>query len=622
MATIRFLTNEAGKTEGLAYAGFETFRGSPYASCARETGQNSRDAWAGTGPVTVKYRLHNLDRDLVPFAAELQRSIECCLMAPQDQKTEQHLRRALETICGQQVKVLEISDFNTTGLTGPIDDELSVFNALVKGDGVTNKPDATSAGSFGIGKNAAYAVSDLQTVIYSTVYSDSTSETLKFAAQGRLRLISHRDGEKRLSAEGYWGGAEFSAIEEQSKVPAWMQRTEVGTSIFAIGFREEADWLWRMVLSIVSNFFLAIDRGEICFELQDSVRIDKTSLDAILDSEKLMEVAMECDRVMEVERAKRLVKCVRSDATTHHKIQIAGLGSFDLHLLVEEGLQRDVHVLRNGIYICDNFSKFGEPLKRFPATREFTALLEPSRAEEGRSPSSLLKRIENPAHDAFEPERIVVRGERERARRQIKQLVKRVRDVIRNHAKIDDVQRSHLDELSRFFFNTGDGARGDDRDSEPDPNRYRYGRAESTRGRASGTNGPGEGLKRGSNTGRPPGQRSGESKRSGTRGGIEQAVPLRGVRTVIPDASRRDRRKIFFTCDVAADLELAVFAAGLADDVELKIERASAPLLENGRLGVVTHAGVRSAVEIELFDEFTGPIELRATKSQEVEEVA
>jgi hypothetical protein len=41
---LEFLKNEAGEEEGLGDAGIETFRDAPYASCARETGQNSRDA--------------------------------------------------------------------------------------------------------------------------------------------------------------------------------------------------------------------------------------------------------------------------------------------------------------------------------------------------------------------------------------------------------------------------------------------------------------------------------------------------------------------------------------------------------------------------------------------------
>ena len=203
MASIRFLTNEAGKVDGLAYAGFETFKGSPYTSCARETGQNSRDATSNSGLVRVGFELKHIVRDDVPFADELAHSIRCCLDAPQNDKTREHLERSLAAISGPTVKVLTISDTNTTGLTGPTDDPHSVFTALVKGDGITLKPDETSAGSYGIGKNAAYAVSELQTVIYSTCYKSVDSEDPRFAAQGRLRLISHTDGLKKCSAEGY-----------------------------------------------------------------------------------------------------------------------------------------------------------------------------------------------------------------------------------------------------------------------------------------------------------------------------------------------------------------------------------------------------------------------------------
>jgi hypothetical protein len=145
LSKIQFLKNEANKVEGLAYAGFETFRGSPYTSCARETGQNSRDAALGDAPVQVAFNLLEVPRSEIPFANQLQRSIDCCLKSPRDQKTKVHLERARAQIMAPTVKVLEIADLNTTGLTGPVDDESSVFAALVKGDGVTNKSDPTSA---------------------------------------------------------------------------------------------------------------------------------------------------------------------------------------------------------------------------------------------------------------------------------------------------------------------------------------------------------------------------------------------------------------------------------------------------------------------------------------------
>ncbi|MDB5825470.1 MAG: hypothetical protein JWR21_4174, partial [Herminiimonas sp.] len=415
MAEIRFLTNEAGKVEGLAYSGFETFRGSPYTSCARETGQNSRDAAMGAGPVNVRFKLLRLDRSNVPFADALEDSIRCCLEAPQDDKTKQHLERALATVSAPVIKVLEIADSRTTGLTGPTDDPTSVFAALVKGDGVTNKLDSTSAGSFGIGKNAAYAVSDLQTVIYATCYLDKETGANKFAAQGRLRLISHTNGAKKCSAEGYWGNPGFTAIESKTDVPDWIVRDEVGSSIYSVGFIEQDNWVARMTLSLVTNFFLAIERKEIQFSIGDAVEMNHTSLDTILDSESLRPVASEADQLEELQRARRLVDCVRSEASLRHTISVPGLGDFELHLLVEEGLPREVHILRNGIYITDNFAKFSQPMRRFPGTREFTAVLEPARTELGRNTSALLKRLENPAHDAFEPERIVDVGERQKA---------------------------------------------------------------------------------------------------------------------------------------------------------------------------------------------------------------
>ncbi|MDB5747672.1 MAG: hypothetical protein JWP72_2520, partial [Massilia sp.] len=372
MSKIQFLKNEANKVEGLAYAGFETFRGSPYTSCARETGQNSRDAAFGNAPVQVAFNLREIPRSEVPFADQLQHSIDCCLKSPRDQKTKAHLERARAQIMAPTVKVLEIADLHTTGLTGPVDDESSVFAALVKGDGVTNKSDPTSAGSYGIGKNAAYAVSDLQTVIYSTCYQEGGTEKISFAAQGRLRLISHTDGDRKLSAEGYWGNDNFTPLTSASEVPGWVARDRIGTSIFSVGFREQDRWADRMRLSLATNFFLAIRRNEIEFSV-DGVKLNQPSIESILESPALADIAAASDETASLDRAKRLMLCIGSDAAIRHKISVKGLGDFDLHLLIAENMPREIHILRNGIYICDNFGKFGLPMRAFRGTKEYIA---------------------------------------------------------------------------------------------------------------------------------------------------------------------------------------------------------------------------------------------------------
>lgn len=612
MPGIRFLTNEAGKVEGLAYAGFETFRGSPYTSCARETGQNSRDAMRGSEPVRVSFDLLHVDRSDLPFTDELEHAVRCCLDAPQNDKTKAHLERALTAISSPTVKVLRIADVNTTGLTGPIDDPASVFTALVKGDGITNKPDETSAGSFGIGKNAAFAVSELQTVIYSTCYQDAGAQQC-FAAQGRLRLISHTDGERKCSAEGYWGETGFRAIEDVADVPAWLARSEIGTSIYAIGFDEKDHWAERMTLSLVTNFFVAIDRGQIEFEV-DGTPINSNSLDTVLADEALESLAKAHDQLAELERARRLLLCTRSEAATRHPVTVAGLGEFTLHLLVSEGLPREVHVLRNGIYITDNFAKFSQPMRLFPGTREFTAVLEPASTVEGRKPSALLKQLENPAHDAFEPDRIAEPLAQQQARNQIKKLISDVRKIIRTIAKIEDVENSRLDELSAMFADTG-ATRDDGReDEEKDPDAYQYQKPRrGTRRQAAGVTGKGKGRKRAGTGRRQPGTRTGTGRKTRRRAGTSDAVPLDAIRSVLKDGNPAVR-SLWFTPAASGEIVLAVEASGLTEDVALDLTSSSAGSISKGRLRTSVTAGQRTQIDVTLSEPFDGPIELSAVR--------
>lgn len=69
------------------------------------------------------------------------------------------------------IRVLRISDYNTTGLTGSMEMKPSPWNDLVKSSGVSNKS-GESGGSFGIGKSAPFACSDLRTLFYHTLDKD------------------------------------------------------------------------------------------------------------------------------------------------------------------------------------------------------------------------------------------------------------------------------------------------------------------------------------------------------------------------------------------------------------------------------------------------------------------
>ncbi|MCG8391719.1 MAG: hypothetical protein MI745_01410, partial [Pseudomonadales bacterium] len=212
----QFLRNEAGEDEGLADAGIETFRDAPFAGLARECGQNSIDAARHSGPggdtdrVTIRFRKESVPIEAVPDIAGFRATVDACLCRARDRGDEKEIQffeRARRIVSAAHIDLLHVIDEGTTGLIGPCEPG-TPYHALIKAKGVSKKGDDTSGGSFGIGKNAAYAVSALRTVFYSTVYTDSACGK-QFLAQAKAILVSHKKGPgQEHSATGYWGEAD------------------------------------------------------------------------------------------------------------------------------------------------------------------------------------------------------------------------------------------------------------------------------------------------------------------------------------------------------------------------------------------------------------------------------
>lgn len=81
---------------------------------------------------------------------------------PNEQKTMMMLRKMKKLLQDERISILKISDYNTTGL------RKENWQSLIEQVGSSVKSDDSSAGSFGIGKGAPFAVSDLRMVLYST----------------------------------------------------------------------------------------------------------------------------------------------------------------------------------------------------------------------------------------------------------------------------------------------------------------------------------------------------------------------------------------------------------------------------------------------------------------------
>ena len=113
--------------------------------------------------MTVEFEETNIGRSEIG-GDKLEQHIAACF----DRSAKEGRARAMATykraldICRQRaIRCLRAQDLGTVGL----DD--TRWNALVVQEGAVSKVGPAPSGSYGIGKNAALNVSDLQTVFYS-----------------------------------------------------------------------------------------------------------------------------------------------------------------------------------------------------------------------------------------------------------------------------------------------------------------------------------------------------------------------------------------------------------------------------------------------------------------------
>jgi hypothetical protein len=133
----------------------------------------------------------NVDTASVPNVDPLRSAIEACKRAPKESdKSEIFVGRALELISKPQILVLQMADYNTTGVIGPCENGKPYF-ALLKAHGQSVHPQENAIGTFGIGKYAPFVVSELPTIFVSPIWADERD--WHHYVQGRSALTSHID---------------------------------------------------------------------------------------------------------------------------------------------------------------------------------------------------------------------------------------------------------------------------------------------------------------------------------------------------------------------------------------------------------------------------------------------
>ena len=432
----RFPPTNGGVGAGFNDSGIAHFSGAPLPSLARETIQNSLDArLSDKEPVHVSFELIHL-RPTDIGVNELRPAIEACEREKMiDEPVRSALAAARESIDAKKIPCLRVSDRNTTGLQG------DHWRALVKMQGVSFKPEHEGAGgSHGIGKYAPFSVSTPRTVFYWTCYEQGGKYAEQF--QGKSVLMSHQGKEGETQGTGFYGVKNDCSELRRGEIPKCFRmltkdhRPVNGTSLVICGFKATEDWRRRIASSVIENFFHAISVGSLTVTIEPDDSEDRPELleieGASLESwfEELganvhrAEDAGDEDATA-LEQARTFWE-ISNRPKPDAERQDPDLGHCRLWIRVGEDLPGRVALVRRiGMMITTQQRN----LIRFPGFRGFSALC----VFEDPHGNELLRRMENPRHDQFEPDRLPEK-ERARGRRALKRITDWIRGEIRGVA--------------------------------------------------------------------------------------------------------------------------------------------------------------------------------------------
>ena len=441
-----------GARDGYNDSGIAHFKGAPVSSLARETIQNSLDARSRIEePVHVSFELVELGRDVDYGRGELLRAIGACLRSPDCRgQAETELGIANGMLTKNSVPCLRVSDRNTTGLR---DDQ---WRALVKTRGLSIKAEQGAGGSHGIGKAAPFAVTSLRTVFYWTHYDGDDGPVERF--QGKSVLMSHVVDGNETQGTGFYGMRE-GCLDVREGFPGAFRLLSQdgapvnGTVLHILGFREGDDWRRLIARSVIGNYFYAIGTGklDVIVEPDEDLerlglyQIDAASLESwfdVLGQNDVNEDVVE-EGGSSLDTARALWNIAAGGKEPIEK-QDGDLGHCRLWIDVAEGLPNRVGFVRSSGMLITTQQR---NLIRFPGCRDFAALC----VFEDPEGNELLRLMENPQHDQFEPERLP-EEQQSKGKRALKRITDWIRSEIRKRAgPSQTTTRTVLSELAAYL---------------------------------------------------------------------------------------------------------------------------------------------------------------------------
>jgi hypothetical protein len=434
----------------------------------RETIQNSLDNPSTTKahePVEVQFNEHVKESNAIPGMQNLQTVLQQCLKDARQRNANEEsitgIKNAFEYSKRENIHVLEISDFNTSGMAGPATVGNPFHNFLFT-EGDSTKCSA-QAGSHGLGKFAPLTNSELRTMFVSTKWRDG--EKVRTLFQGMTLLCSRNASDGHTySNKGYWGAADFQPLEVIPTEFDWMTRESIGTSIFLIGWNTQPNWQAKLIGHVISNYFAALDSGELTVSTLDR-RKSKPNQYVISKAQKFCQYfdnpkvisAMETDSQDTgslLKNAKFYLRCLRKDSdVTVKETQITPApGKCQVSLTLDEDAPKKIAFIRNNILITDQIPYFWKNQNN--ALLGFAGVFEIKNSE-GKN---LFRRMENPSHTKLHSSQLPT-SEQEKGEKALKATGEKLKTLAREFAQIQTETIAGPADIMKAFFSdpAGDG---------------------------------------------------------------------------------------------------------------------------------------------------------------------
>ena len=449
-----FPSNNGGVSYGLTDAARTYFQADRLRHVTREVIQNSIDSH-DTGFPLVEVEIS--DRAIPKTAFEgdqLASHFGACIEevqrigATNAQRDIEVLQRGIKTLSRSTVRCLTVVDSGTRGLRDPN------WHALVESEGIVQKDGLVSGGSFGIGKNAVFTISDIFAVIYSTRYSAGRRGRVE-KCQGKARLMTHPRPQLNggaampspndyLQNTGFYRSDDMEPLMGKEDIPdEFRLHDAAGAGIFILGFNPHSeDWASDVKHAVCENFFMAVHNRRLRVTIRPA-----SGKPVVVDHETIDDILSAPEASTDVYHFYNVVR--RGDAN-HSTRSVNPLGKLDVYLDPNNGPSRTAYVNSKGMLITASSDQKINPVspRRRVTWTDYTAVVTPQ-TDDG---DLWVRSMESPAHDAIQPDQLSEPEQQQQAKAAFSKVRRQLRAIIDSEMEARHVEVSeNLSELAQYL---------------------------------------------------------------------------------------------------------------------------------------------------------------------------